>query len=76
MPQAYISTTPLPSEELFLLPPMYERTPKAGRNNMLPLKRDAKQREQLALAVKIISSSGRLFTVFWLCNSDEYNMNT
>jgi len=67
MPQAYITTTPPASEELFLLPPMYERKPKAGRNNVFLLKRDAKQQEQLALAVKIvIILSGRLFTEFWL----------
>lgn len=67
MPQAYISITSLASEELFLLPPVYERRLKAGRNNVFPLKRDAKQQDQLVLAVKIIISlSGRLFTAFWL----------
>lgn len=67
MPQAYISTAPPASEELCLFPPMYERRPRAGKNNVFPLKRDAKQQEQLALAVKIIISlSGRLFTAFWL----------
>lgn len=50
-----------------LLPPVCEKRPKAGRNSVFPLKGDARQQEQLALAVQIIVSlSGRLFSAFCL----------
>lgn len=70
---SFIQAPSLHLYKLLLLSPVCEGRPKAGRNNVFPLKRDAKHEEQLALAVKIIISlSARLFTAF----GSETGMNT
>lgn len=62
---SFIQAPSLHLYKLFLLSLVCDGRPKAGRNNVFPLKRDAKHEEQLALAVMIILSlSARLFSAF------------